>query len=124
MKQEDPKAPFSAAPGYAACWQCPLWRPNENDTGWCRLTRIDFPAESPACEVMRYSIEVGVILTERAHMYEFVRTLNAHEFAELYKANISGKGRFDDLILAAMSERAKRHNAELTDGAKTGGSDV
>ena len=30
--------------------------------------------------------------------YEKLRTLNAREFAELYELNISGKGRFDDLV--------------------------
>ena len=30
--------------------------------------------------------------------YEKLRTLNARKFAELYELNISGKGRFDDLV--------------------------
>lgn len=113
MNKNEPARPLGAATGYAACWQCPLWRPNGNDTGWCRLVRIDFHAESPACGHMRYAIEASAINTERAHMYEFVRTLNASQFADIFRRNIAGEGQFDDLVKAAMVDRAnRRHNDE------------
>lgn len=38
--------------------------------------------------------------------YEYLRTLNVHQFAELFKKNIGGAGAFDDLVDEAIELRA------------------
>lgn len=56
------------------------------------------------CEGTAYRIEArrllirNEMLEQGAQRYELLRTLSAHEFAELYRANISGAGMFDDLV--------------------------
>ena len=43
-----------------------------------------------------------------AQMYEYVRTLNPQQFGQLFGANISGNGRFDDLVQVAMLAAAPK----------------
>lgn len=45
-----------------------------------------------------YYLEKHSAAKKNEARYEKLRTLNAREFAELYELNISGKGRFDDLV--------------------------
>ena len=41
----------------------------------------------------------GLLSAKQAEArYEKLRTLNSREFADIYELNISGKGRFDDLV--------------------------
>ena len=40
-----------------------------------------------------------------AARYEFIRTLHPHEFANLWRENVAGRGTFDDLVDAAIEQR-------------------
>jgi hypothetical protein len=56
----------------------------------------DYPTQ------LSHSLDEVVKAAER---YEFMRTLNVPEFKDLFNRNISGEGRFDDLVDEAMKER-------------------
>lgn len=123
MSNEKPGSAFAPTTGYAACQECPLCDHHEKfdapNGGMCKLHKHMVDAETPACGHMRAAIEIGNERSRLACLYEFVRTLNATQFADLFLRNISGEGHFDDLVAQEMSKRAARHNGKLNDGAKT-----
>lgn len=50
-----------------------------------------------------YRFELMLAAQENADMYEFIRTLNPRQFADLYQRNLSGEGTFDDIVRVAMN---------------------
>ena len=60
-----------------------------------------------AAEIARLAAELAQA-QNGAQMYEYVRTLNPQQFGQLFDANISGNGRFDDLVQVAMLAAAPK----------------
>jgi hypothetical protein len=57
----------------------------------------------------RDAIWAGMLEEARAaqRRYEFIRKMNVPQFADLYRRNISGEGRFDDLVDAAIRGKSE-----------------
>jgi hypothetical protein len=56
-----------------------------------------------ADEIERLQAKVSELEKQSAR-YEYMRRLNVPEFTALYKRNIRGEGRFDDLVDIAIKE--------------------